>query len=144
MMERRTKVLVDPKLQFKYIKTITGLLVIFSIAVGLTMYGGAWFVLNVAQLGQYAEKQFAQIFSRLAYLFIIETAIFVLLSIIISIRISHKFVGPISRIKEYFKEIGSTGDFSQRIKVRKGDELEDFVNEFNNMLTKLQNKISSS
>ncbi|OIN97973.1 hypothetical protein AUJ66_01835 [Candidatus Desantisbacteria bacterium CG1_02_38_46] len=139
MEERRKKILVDRKIQLRYMRTIIVLLVLFAVALGISNYVITGFVLRVSQLGQYAEARFYQVYNRIVYLIILEIVIFIILAAVISVFTSHRFAGPVSRIKEAMNAVKS-GNFNYRIKIRKGDDLTDVVNEFNEMLDGLQEK----
>lgn len=55
-----------------------------------------------------------------------------LLSAILSIFVTHKFAGPLYRFQETLRRMAE-GDFAQRVKLRKGDELrelEEILNQF--------------
>jgi len=139
MKDRRRKMWVDRKIQMRYMRTIVTLLVFFAVALGISNYVIAGFVLRVSQLGQYAEARFYQVYNRIVYLIILEVVVFIIISAVISIFTSHRFAGPVSRIREAMKEVKS-GNLSYRIRVRKGDDLTDVVDEFNQMLDGLHGK----
>ncbi|HOD41746.1 MAG TPA: HAMP domain-containing protein, partial [Candidatus Wallbacteria bacterium] len=54
----------------------------------------------------------------------------------LSVFVSHKIAGPVYRLEESAKIIAS-GDFSRRIKLRQGDELQDLADAFNTMTESL-------
>jgi hypothetical protein len=61
-----------------------------------------------------------------------------LVSFIITLLLSHKFAGPLVRLKKYFQEMGSNGEVKP-LTFRKGDYLEDLAPEINNALDKIRN-----
>jgi methyl-accepting chemotaxis protein len=62
--------------------------------------------------------------------------------VIFSLLLSHKVAGPLTRIVHGLHDIGE-GDFSVRIKLRKGDELLDVANEINEIATKFGAMLNS-
>lgn len=139
MEERRKKLLVDRRIQLRYMRTIVLLLAFFAVALGISNYVITGFVLRAAQLGSYAEKYFYQIYNRIVYLIALEIVVFIVVAAIISIFTSHRFAGPISRIKEAMNAV-KAGNLNYRIKIRKGDDLINVVGEFNQMLDGIQGK----
>lgn len=139
MEERRKKLLVDRKIQLRYMRTIVVLLIFFAVAIGISNYFLTSIVLRASQLVPNAEKYLHQLFKGIAYLVIIETIVFVIVAAIISIFTSHRFAGPISRIREAMNAVRA-GNLGYRIKIRKGDDLTDVVDEFNKMLDGIQGK----
>jgi methyl-accepting chemotaxis protein len=137
--ERRKKLLVDKRIQLRYMKTIILLLVFFSIAMGISNYFLTSLVLRASQLVPNAEKYLNQLFKGIAYLVTVETIVFIIIAAIISIITSNHFAGPISRIREAMNAVRA-GNLDYRIKIRKGDDLIDVVGEFNNMLDGIQKK----
>jgi len=67
-------------------------------------------------------------------------AIFVLpLIVVASIFLTHKVAGPLVRIKRVLAQMGQ-GNFSQRIALRKGDELGDLAETINQLAQDLEHK----
>lgn len=69
---------------------------------------------------------------------------FVILAVIplSSFWVAGKITGPIEKVREGTKLIAS-GNLSQRINVKTGDEIEDLANDFNDMASKLEQNINS-
>ena len=61
----------------------------------------------------------------------------------LGLRQSHTIVGPLKRITRMLEGIG-TGDFSQRITLRKGDALEDMAEALNKMADALSQRYGTS
>ncbi len=75
--------------------------------------------------------------------FFYKIAIYVLLVIIISTIISHKMAGPVYRFEQTCKEIAK-GNFSQRVHLRKGDQLIELQDEFNHMMDVIEERLKHS
>jgi len=69
----------------------------------------------------------------------IELILSIPLVFFLSIRQSHRIVGPMNRLKQTLEAIGR-GDFSQRITIRHDDALEDLANTINRMAENLQQR----
>ena len=72
--------------------------------------------------------------------FFYKIAIYVLLVIIISAIVSHRMAGPVYRFEQTCKQIAK-GDFSQRVHLRKGDQLTQLQQEFNTMMDEIEKRL---
>jgi PAS domain S-box-containing protein len=97
---------------------------------------------TIAQLGWrvFVEQPHAEAFAPL-YASIARTAILLLaglgISLMLSMILVRKMVGPIQALKDGASRIGA-GSLDQRIVVNSGDELEDLAAQFNSMASQLQ------
>jgi nitrogen fixation/metabolism regulation signal transduction histidine kinase len=57
-----------------------------------------------------------------------------LASIAVTLIVSHKIAGPLFRFKQTLKEL-SDGNFSNQVRLRKGDQLLEVAGDFNQMIT---------
>ena len=78
-------------------------------------------------------------FVSIALTLLVELLISIPVIWVLGIRQSHRIVGPMNRLKRMLEAIG-TGDFSQRIALRKGDALEDLAKSLNQMCEALQRR----
>lgn len=74
--------------------------------------------------------------------FFYKIAIYVLLVIIISAILSHKMAGPVYRFEQTCKAIAK-GDFSQRVRLRQGDQLVELQDEFNKMMDEVEKRLKN-
>lgn len=74
--------------------------------------------------------------------FFYKIAIYVLLVVIISAIVSHKMAGPVYRFEQACKAIAK-GDFTQRVHLRKGDQLIELQDEFNKMMDVVESRINN-
>lgn len=58
-------------------------------------------------------------------------------------RVTHKYYGPLVSI-ERFVEAMSKGDYTQRVVIRRGDELQDLAAKLNHMATELESRHGNS
>ena len=70
-----------------------------------------------------------------------KISIYVLLVIIISAIVSHRMAGPVYRFEQTCKQIAK-GDFSQRVHLRKGDQLTELQQEFNTMMDEIEKRLN--
>lgn len=80
-------------------------------------------------------------FPAIAYGFIYKIVIYVVFVVLISAILSHKMAGPVYRFEQTCKAIAK-GDFSQRVHLRKGDDLTDLQDEFNKMMDRVEAEIN--
>jgi methyl-accepting chemotaxis protein len=55
-------------------------------------------------------------------------------SIAVTLIVSHKIAGPLFRFKQTFRELAN-GNFSNQVRLRKGDQLIEVADDFNQMIT---------
>lgn len=75
--------------------------------------------------------------------FFYKIAIYVLFVVLISAILSHKMAGPVYHFERVCKAIAK-GDFSQRVHLRKGDQLTDLQDEFNKMMDRIEEEINKN
>lgn len=71
---------------------------------------------------------------------LIALVLITLLTIVITLLVSHKLAGPLFRFEKELKEIGN-GDLSKVVKVRKKDQIKAMADSLNQMRANLQKKI---
>lgn len=75
--------------------------------------------------------------------FFYKIAIYVLFAVLISAILSHKMAGPVYHFERVCKAI-TKGDYSQRVHLRKGDQLTDLQEEFNKMMDRIEAEINKN
>ncbi len=76
-------------------------------------------------------------FIPIASEFFYKIAIYLLFVVLISAILSHKMAGPVYHFERVCKAIAK-GDYSQRIHLRKGDQLMDLQEDFNAMMDRIE------
>ena len=137
---KRRRIFIKKNLQIRYM-----MLIILSVLCGLAIMT---FELT-ATLDELFDKypvlmqplydQFIPLAASFAY----KIAIYLLLVIIISAILSHKMAGPVYRIEQTCKEIAK-GDFSQRVRLRQGDQFTELQDEFNKMMDRVEAEINKN
>ena len=82
-------------------------------------------------------------FIPIAASFFYKIAIYLLFVVLISAILSHKMAGPVYRFEQTCKEIAK-GDFSQRVRLRQGDQLTELQAEFNKMMDRVEAEINKN
>lgn len=135
---KRRTIFIKKNLQFKYM-----LLIVFCVLTGLAIMAfELTFTLDeifdkYPVLIQPLYDNFLPIVSG----FIYKIVIYILFVILISSILSHKMAGPVYRFEQTCKAIAN-GDFSQRVHLRKGDQLTDLQKEFNKMMDRVEAEIN--
>lgn len=75
--------------------------------------------------------------------FFYKIAIYLLFVVLISAILSHKMAGPVYHFERVCKAIAK-GDFSQRVHLRKGDQLTDLQEDFNTMMDRVEAEINKN
>ncbi|PIS47518.1 MAG: hypothetical protein COT17_03125 [Elusimicrobia bacterium CG08_land_8_20_14_0_20_51_18] len=72
----------------------------------------------------------------MAPMFLIKAGMYLLIVLIVSAVISHKMAGPIYKFEKSCQTIAE-GDLTHRVYLRKGDQLTDLQNSFNEMMERI-------
>lgn len=75
--------------------------------------------------------------------FFYKIAIYLLFVVLISAILSHKMAGPVYHFERVCKAIAK-GDYSQRIHLRKGDQLTDLQEDFNAMMDRIEAELKKN
>ncbi len=133
----RKQFLVDREYQFRFVRSV--LVWVFAIAVfgAVVAVGLLWRQMYRPELE--TQSYFVAAFIGVSITLLVELLIAIPIVSFLGIRSSHRVVGPVVRIKKMLEAIGS-GDFSQRITLRKGDALEDLAEAINKMAERLRSR----
>jgi methyl-accepting chemotaxis protein len=71
---------------------------------------------------------------------VIVTVFVSIATVFMALFVSHKIAGPLYRFKQTFKELGS-GNFTNQVRLRKDDQLQEVGGEFNQMITSVRNQV---
>lgn len=134
---KRRTIFIKKKLQFSYM-----LLIILSVLAGLLIMAfELTFTLNdIFDKYPVLLQPIYDVFPSIAFGFIYKIVIYVIFVVLISAIVSHKMAGPVYRFEQTCKAIAK-GDFSQRVHLRKGDQLMDLQDEFNHMMDRIEEEL---
>lgn len=134
---KRRTIFIKKNLQFSYMT-----LIILSVLAGLLIMAfELTFTLNdIFDKYPVLLQPIYDTFPSIAFSFIYKIIIYVIFVVLISAIISHKMAGPVYRFEQTCKAIAK-GDFSQRVHLRKGDQLMDLQDEFNKMMDRVEEEL---
>jgi methyl-accepting chemotaxis protein len=139
---RRRRLIISSGLQFRYVGGVLFAMLFVSLVVGYFIYQNIWNVLlNESRYNDWSpflnavkDQTDKQIF--------FGVAISIVLMMLVSVYMSHKIAGPLFRLKKCFLDVAK-GDLSFEMRLRKGDELTDLVDDFNGMLRNLKGMVDA-
>lgn len=131
--QRRT-VLIKRSLQLKYIGMVFVSVLLASLIVGGDIY------YTMARMVLADNPSLAPAVTQFNTIILVKLALYLVLMLLISLYVSHRFAGPIYRF-EKSAQIVSSGDLTHRVSLRTGDELLELQEEFNGMLAALQSLV---
>ncbi|MBI4343849.1 MAG: HAMP domain-containing protein [Candidatus Omnitrophica bacterium] len=134
---KRRQYIVDPAYQLRFVTRV--FLIVLAVAVpgSFIATGLVWSTMYRPELG--SQTHLIVAIESVAMTLLAELILALPIVFFLSIRQSHRIVGPITRIKQCLEGIGA-GDFSQRIHLRKGDVLDDLAKAINAMAENLQRR----
>lgn len=141
MPYKRRQYLVDRDYQLRFVTRI--FMAVLAIAVLSSLIASAVVWTNVHRPELEPNALLNACLLTVAIILLIELILSIPIIAVLSIRQSHRIVGPINRIKTTLEAIGR-GDFTQRIAVRHGDALEDLAASINQMAQRLQQQFPRS
>lgn len=139
---RRKRLIISSGLQFRYVGGVLFAMLFVSLVVGYFIYQNIWNVLlNESRYNDWSpflnavkDQTDRQIF--------FGVAISIVLMMVVSVYMSHKIAGPLYRLKKCFLDVAK-GDLSFEMRLRKGDELTDLVDDFNGMMHSLKGMVDA-
>lgn len=133
----RRRYLVDPSYQWR----VTRLLVIIMLVVVLVtltlICGALWSTIGDLRLGPSAL--FIAVFRAVAWLVVVELIVLVPLIILLGIRLTHRVVGPMARIKAALEQLGE-GRYDLHLTLRDGDVLADLAKSITRLAARLRDR----
>lgn len=137
---RRRIYLIKTKFQLKY----TGLILLFMFVVawvvGSTVYYTGWLLMGEKLANVYPQGRLVAIMRTIDLTLILRLLLMTPLVVIFSIFLSHKVAGPLYRIEKFLKGVAN-GDLSAKLRLRKGDELQDLAEAINDMTDDLKYRV---
>jgi len=132
-MYRRRNYLINKKMQIKYAVRIGVVLILmFAIAQIYTYYS-----IHTILPGLYSQRMASDLAAIQQKLFI-GSIVYILFIAVFSIFVSHKIAGPVYKMEKIIREVLTSGDFSKKIWLRKGDELTGLAQVLNELFEKIK------
>ncbi|HPW59810.1 MAG TPA: HAMP domain-containing protein, partial [Candidatus Rifleibacterium sp.] len=126
-------------LQLRYMGIIISTMLLVAFGVGWIIYHTSWS--RIANTPDLTLDKLSDIFDSVNTILMRWIIVFILAIAILSIFVSHKIAGPVYRLEETAKFIAS-GDLTQQIQLRHGDELQDLQEAFNLMSDSLRKMVA--
>jgi len=125
--QRRT-ILIKKGLQYRYMALIFLSVLVAFLIVGLDLI---WTVSKVVNDHPMMQPLLEDIFT-MAPLFVLKIGMYMIIVLIVSAVVSHRMAGPIYKFEKSCATVAS-GDLTHRVYLRKGDQLTDLQDHFNEM-----------
>lgn len=125
--QRRT-ILIKKGLQYRYMALIFLSVLVAFLIVGLDLI---WTVSKVVNDHPMMQPLLEDIFT-MAPLFVLKIGMYMVIVLIVSAVVSHRMAGPIYKFEKSCAIVAS-GDLTHRVYLRKGDQLTDLQDHFNEM-----------
>lgn len=135
---KRRTIFIKKKLQLRYMT-----LIILSVLAGLLImaYELIFTLHDIFDKYPVLLQPLYDHFPSIAYGFVYKILVYIVFVVLISAILSHKMAGPVYRFEQTCKAIAK-GDFSQRVHLRKGDQLMELQDEFNKMMDRIEAEIN--
>lgn len=134
---RRRRYLIKKGFQLKYVGVILGVMFLGAVISGYSIYYNAWLLLGEKLANVYPQGRLMHIFRSVNIRLAVNLFFVSIFCASVGIFISHRIAGPIYRIKKFLDDV-TNGDYSQRLKLRKHDELKDVAEAMNKLVDKLE------
>ncbi|MBF0331376.1 MAG: hypothetical protein HQL17_05510 [Candidatus Omnitrophica bacterium] len=139
---RRSNVYIDKDFQTKFILKFCG---VVAVGAGVTIL--LLYVLSQQSTSVSFVHARVKVMTTADFILplLIQTVLVVMAivgvaSIGVTLIVSHKIAGPLFRFKQTFKEL-SSGNFTNQVRLRKGDQLLEVADDFNHMITVVRGQL---
>ncbi|MBN2453705.1 MAG: methyl-accepting chemotaxis protein [Candidatus Omnitrophica bacterium] len=119
---KRTNYLIAAKLQLKYVGIILLLMFVTALVCSYFVYYTVMIAMGEKLANVYPQGRLMAIINSVNIRMLITFLMLTPIVVIIGVYLSHKIAGPIYRMEKFLGDM-ALGDLSQRITLRKGDEL---------------------
>lgn len=138
---KRRQYLIKTRFQLKYV----GLILLFMFAVawvaGYTVYYTGWLLMGEKLANVYPQGRLVAIMRTINVTLILRLILIAPLVALLAVFLSHKVAGPLYRIERFLRLVAA-GDLSTKLRLRKGDELQDLAEALNEMTDDLKNRVN--
>jgi methyl-accepting chemotaxis protein len=125
---QRKTILIKKGLQYRYMALIFMSVLLAFLVVGLDL---VWTVSKVVRDHPMIQPILEDLFTMVP-LFVIKVVVYMVIVLIMSAVVSHRMAGPIYKFEKSCDNVAS-GDLTHPVYLRKGDQLTDLQDHFNNM-----------
>jgi len=135
----RTKYYTGSHIQVHYLILLMASMILPLILVGACLYY-LMFTIMAEQLGipEYIAYNLMPVLEKINLMLLVSVPPIFLILIIWGVVLSHRFAGPLERLEAELKSVYHSGDYSKRIRLRKGDDIRPIADVVNKLLDKLE------
>jgi signal transduction histidine kinase len=126
---QRKTILIKKHLQYRYMALIFTSVLLAFIVVGLDML---WTVSKVVTEHPMMQPLLDEM-SAMVPVFGIKILLYLVIVLIVSVVVSHRMAGPVFKFEKSCATVAE-GDLTHRVYLRKGDQLTELQDQFNNMM----------
>ena len=138
---RRKRYFVGEGLQLRFARFVILFAVLACVLTGLVVFYTTFTMLGEKLAQVYPQGRLMTIYRSVHIALLVNILILVPILFYVSIRFSHRIAGPLPKIYEGLRQIGS-GNFSVHLVLRKRDELRDLADVINEMARNLKERES--
>lgn len=135
----RTKYFTGSRMQKKYLALLLVSMLVPIILVSGCLY---YLIFNIMaeQIGipEYIAYNLLPVVKKINFVLLVGVPPILLVLIMWGVVLSHKFIGPIERVKNEVDKITESGDYKRRIKLRKNDDIIPVADAINRLLDKVE------
>lgn len=119
-------------------------LLLVSMLVPIILVSGClyYLIFNIMaeQIGipEYIAYNLLPVVKKINFVLLVGVPPILLVLIMWGVVLSHKFIGPIERVKNEVDKITESGDYKRRIKLRKNDDIIPVADAINRLLDKVE------
>lgn len=136
---RRRHYLVNPPLQYQFIGVMLFVLLILTLGALGSVYLALWLTLKT--FGLMEDPVAVSQLTTVGLVITLELLLIAPVVFWIGLRLTHRVAGPLIRITNTLQQLAA-GDYSIRIKLRKGDSLTEVADAINVLAEALQSRRS--
>ncbi len=142
---QRRNYYIDREFQTNFILKFCALVVAGAMLTILLLYFFAQYATTVAIVEARVTVASAAdyILPLLVQTVIIATIVVSIAAAAVTLFVSHKIAGPLYRFKQTLNEL-CAGNFTNQVRLRKGDQLHEFAGEFNEMITIVHDRVRTA
>jgi len=136
---RRRTFLIKTGLQLRYVGIIVSTMLLVAVLVGYIFFTASWN--RIIDTPDLTIDKLGAIYDSVSQTLTKWFIVIIFAIAILAIFVSHKIAGPVYRLERSAKILAS-GDLTQNLKLRHGDELKDLQDAFNSMSESLRKMIA--
>ncbi|MCX5715654.1 MAG: methyl-accepting chemotaxis protein [Candidatus Omnitrophica bacterium] len=137
---RRKRYLIKTGFQLKYSGLIIAFMFLVAALTGYTVYYTGWLLMGEKLANVYPQGRLLAIMRTINITLLLRLIFIAPLVVFVSIILSHRIAGPLYRIEKYISAVAK-GDFSEKLTLRKKDELKDLAFMINEMTEDLRARV---